>query len=279
MKSRKYKRSKKSSRKSRKRRKVTRTKKYGRTKSGKGTISVVPRSTSYTTWIGNPVGSDIIGATLKPYIGGTNVDINYVYMSNNVATGARPVTIISILLNTDMDEFKAIFKFMRITSMWVKYTPAITQGQIGAVGTAAVVGGSVAGTLTFMPTNDLDADNLNYPATPAGLHDMKSDKRSTTFSIYKPYFKRWTPKLKVDVADGPSEVTRYLPYNVQLDIDDPIALANLGVMLLSQVPTEAGFQYASVNPFGGGNWPNEGYTAVIGKIEMGASAHFYDPRI
>lgn len=244
-------------------------------KRGKGkrsTVTVKCRSLSATCWIGNPVGSDYVAAYIKPWIGGTDLLADQlVYITNGAVT-----LNFGVLSLNNMNKYKSVFEYMYVSSMWIKYTPAVTQGSISTLNAG---GGSVAGTLTMLPTNDLDKDKVDYPLDDWGLHSLKSNVRSTTFSIYKPCFMRWTPKLKIDAADGGPTITRYIPMKVQLDSDNWITGEQIGVIIQSQVPAFAGVTQSSLDPFAGGNWPSETQTAVIGKIEMGATCHFYGLRI
>lgn len=243
---------------------------YGR----RSKVTVKARSLSVTCWLGNPVGSDHIGSRIIPFVGATNVLDSYVYITNS-----EVITNLAVFSTEFLDKYKEIFEFMYISSMWVKYTPAITQGTQANSEDVGQNGGAVAGTLTMMCTNNMDKDAIDYPLTGQGVLALKTNIHSTTFSIYKPCFMRFTPKIKVDIADGARAVTRYVPYKVQLDSDNWLDGGNCGVMIRAQVPVEAGVQYSAANPFSGGNWPTETYAATIGKFEMGATCHFYGLRI
>lgn len=260
-------------------RRVRRKLPYGSYKKrGRGrrsTVTVQARSLSVTCWMGNPVGSDYIGAYIKPWVGGTDVLDNYVYMtSGNNTLG------LGLFSMANLSRYRNVFEYMFVSSMWIKYTPAITEGNVGnAMNEIGLNGGAVAGTITMMCSNDLYKDSIDYDYNAAGLHSLKSNKRSTTFNIYKKCFMRWTPKLKIDTSDGEQLITKYIPFKVQLDTDNWITGSEIGVMIQSQVPVEAGVQYTSINPTAGGNWPSEGKSAVIGKFEIGATCHFYGLRI
>jgi len=239
-------------------------------------VKVTARSLSNTVWITNPANQDIIGCNPQPWIGGTNAENRY--LNINSATDA---TIVNIMNSADLAFYQNVFRFMHVKSFWYKYTPGIIPGSVGHNDNIGQFSnGSVTGTITVMPTNDLAQDLIDYPRTELGLHRLKTNRRSTTFNMYKKQFGRFVPKIRVDVADGGKTMTKYIPLKVELGVDDFLAGGyNVALMIMCQVPVEAGFEYFQLNPFSGGNWPSEGYNAVLGKFEMGATIFFSGLRI
>lgn len=227
----------------------------------------------------NETSNKVLAARLSPWVSGTNV----IGSQSLSLTNTWPNYIVPYVSTVEFNEkYKPMFTHCTVLSMWFKYTPGITQGTVGHSSSISNVpgdfkGGGANGLITCMWSNDPGDEIANLPTTDINsLMSFKGNRRSTTFSMYKPFFKRFTPRIKVDIADGALNLSRFVKYSFDMDVDTPSSSPSMLIMM--QVPREVGFEYLptqTVDTY----YPVTGNNVIIGSIEIGANVVFSKLRI
>lgn len=227
------------------------------------------RSIPQDLWIGNPTTTDVVGASIYPYINTSTSTIDsYVYLNDDWVVNTN----VNIASNSEFDAMKSYFRYCKVTSIWFKYTPGITEGNL--VADASNYTGGVIGKMTYCVGRDPDF-KTRYPLTYQGLQSINSLRNSRSVSMFKPFFKRWRPSNYIKYQAGTQEY-KTIDRRVGCEIltDSPSLNSNY-MFICMEVPKVCGKEQVSTSPFDGTNWPTEGSVAIAGTIEMGATVTFY----
>ena len=257
---------------------VRRKRVYGRVKRMINKVVVKPRTVSHDLIITNEQqGQRVVVARVSPWMGGTNVSTPKDIIMKNVWAD----TFIPYMTDVEKEQYATLFKYAYVKRWWFKYTPGITQGTVGhSTGTAGTItdfkGGGVHGMITCMWSNNPDEDIADHPVSSDGVVGFKSNRRATTFNMYKPFFKSFVPKIKIDQADGNLSMTKYIPYKIEVDTDNVIAYP--AMLMMANMPREVGFEY-NPSQIVDKYFPIGGNSVIIGSIEIGATIEFSGLRV
>ena len=227
------------------------------------------RSIPQDLWVGNPAGTDVVGAAVYPYIDASDNTIDsYVYLTNDWSLNSN----VNIASNSEFNTMKAYYRYCKVSSVWFKYTPGITEGSL--IGIESNYTGGVIGKMTYCVGRD-PSFKTRYPIGYQGLQSMNSLRNSRSISMFKPFFKRWRPSNFVSFkTSGQSYNTIDRRVASEITADPPLLNDNQ-MYIMMEVPKICGTEQLSTSPFDGTNWPSEGNVSVVGTIEMGCTVTFY----
>ena len=228
----------------------------------------------------NPIATSIAFISVDPGIGLPR-DVE---LTHNVFDAQFPsATECRLLQSTVYQRYKSMYKWMRCTSITVKYIPAITQGAMPSSedieGVPVAYSEAISGFVTVDMTRDFLTYQNEFPLTSRGEKDAEGTHTSRSYSMYKPWRKTFKPSVHQQKLPNNDPVNCLLKDRISpwMEMDDydqygPTFSGN-SLIVRMRLPTYAGKPYPEAeDPTYA--YPPYGESVIIGRIQVYSNFEF-----
>jgi len=211
-----------------------------------------------------------------------DVSIQDITLSHLTANNLLPTQTINLIDDDIFEKYKSLYKFACVKRIYVKFYPAITQGQVvqSADGT---VPNAVTAVMSIECIRDMVEYNKDYPLSVDGERDALNRKKSKEYSMYRPWTYSFVPSVK-PIKDTSVEShnvywkTRMKPWFELDDYTTCPSYENLAFIMRMRVPQYSGVPVAVGDPLEVNEWPVPGKYASIGRLQFSCKMMFSGPR-